>query len=218
MAVQTHLQAEHRTVMGKAVRHLRHQGIIPANLTGHHMQPLAIQVQTVAVDRLLKTQGRATVILMSVAATGAATSTGAPQTVMIGHVQRDAISGAIKHVDFVHVEMSEKMSARVSLHPLGEAPAVRDNVGIVLQLLNSIEVEALPDDLPQTIGFDISGLADVDDTVYVRDLLVPATVLLQTAPDEAIARVSQTRRSAEAISASSGETLAGVLPAQSSGA
>lgn len=152
MAVQTHLQAEHRTVMGKAVRHLHQHGIILANLTGHYMQPLAIQVRTLDIDRLLKTQGRATVILLSVAAKG--TATGAPQTVMIGHVQRDAISGAIKHVDFVHVEMSEKMSARVSLHPLGEAPAVRDNVGIVLQLLNSIAVEALPDDLPLTIGFD----------------------------------------------------------------
>lgn len=216
MAVQTHLQAEHRNVMGKAVRHLRQRGIIPANLTGHYMQPLAIQVRTFDIDRLLKTQGRATVILLSVAAKG--TATGVPQTVMIGHVQRDAISGAIKHVDFVHVEMSEKMSARVSLHPLGEAPAVRDNVGIVLQLLNSIEVEALPDDLPQTIGFDISGLVDVDDTVYVRDLLVPATVLVQAAPDEAIARVSQTRRSVEASSESSGETLAGVPPAPSAGA
>lgn len=212
MAVQTRLQAEHRTVMGKAVRHLRQHGIIPANLTGHYMQPLAIQVRTFDIDRLLKTQGRATVILLSV------TATGAPHTVMIGHVQRDAICGAIKHVDFVHVEMSEKLSARVSLHSLGEAPAVRDNVGIVLQLLNSIEVEALPDDLPQTIGFDISGLVDVDDTVYVRDLLVPATVLVQAAPDEAVARVSPTRRSVEASPESSGGTLADVLPAQSSGA
>lgn len=207
VAVQTHLQAEHRTVMGKAVRHLRQQGIIPANLTGRHMQPLAIQVRTSDIDRLLKTHGRATVMYLSVAATGA------PQTVMIGHVQRDAISRAIKHIDFVHVEMSEQMSARVSLHPLGEAPAVRNNVGIVLQLLNSIEVEALPDDLPQSIGFAISGLVDVDDTVYVRDLLVPATVLLRAAPDEAIARVSQTRRSVEAVAEPSGETLAGVLPA-----
>lgn len=216
MAVQTHLQAEHRTVMGKAVRHLRQHGIIPANLTGHDIQPLAIQVRTLDIDRLLKTRGRATVILLSVAAKG--TATGVPQTVMIGHVQRDAISGAIKHIDFMHVEMSEKTSARVSLHSLGEAPAIRNNVGIVLQLLNSIEVEALPDDLPQTIGFDISGLADVDDTVYVRDLLVPTTVLVQAAPDEAIARVTQTHRSVEAVSESSGATLAGVLPAPSAGA
>ncbi|MGZ3600935.1 MAG: 50S ribosomal protein L25 [Ktedonobacterales bacterium] len=212
MTIQTHLQAEHRTVMGKAVRHLRQQGIIPGNLTGQHMQPLAIQVQTLDIDRLLKTHGRATVIQLAVAATGA------PRTVMIGHVQRDAISGAIKHIDFVHVEMSEKMSARISLHPVGEAPAVTNNVGIVLQLLNSIEVEALPDDLPQTIGFAISGLVDVDDKVYVRDLLVPATVLVHAALDEAVARVSQTRRSVEALSEPSGETLAGVLPAQSSGA
>lgn len=211
MTVQTHLQAEHRTVMGKAVRHLRQQGIIPANLTGQHMQPLAIQVQTLAMDRLLKTQGRATVIYLAVA-------TGAPQTVMVGHVQRDAISGAIKHIDFVHVEMSEKMSARVSLHPIGEAPAATNNVGIVLQLLNSIEVEALPDDLPQTISFAISGLVDVDDKVYVRDLLVPANVLVLAAPDEAVARVSQTRRSVETSSEASAETLASVLPAQSSGA
>lgn len=207
MPVQTLLHAEPRTMRGKAVRHLRRGGIIPANLTGHHMQPLAIQVRTLDIDHLLKMQGRATVIHLSVAATGAS------QTVMISHVQRDAISGAIKHVDFLLVDASEKMSAYVSLHPFGDAPAVRNNGGIVLQLLNQIAVEALPDDLPQTIGFDISGLAAVDDTVYGRDLRVPATVLLHAAPDDAIARVSQTRRSVEPSSESSAEPLAGAVPA-----
>lgn len=81
--------------MGKVVRDLRQHGIILAILTGHDMQPLAIQVRTFDIDRLLTTQGRATVIPLSVAAKD--TTTRASQAVMIGHVKRDAISGAIAH-------------------------------------------------------------------------------------------------------------------------
>lgn len=192
MAVQATLQAERRTITGKAVRHLRQQGVLPANVTGHHMEPLAIQVKAVEVDKLLKAYGRTTVIRLSIAPKNE------QQTAMIGHVQRDPISGAIKHIDFLVVQMNEKMRAKIALHPTGVAPAVKANVGILLQMVNQIEVEALPNDLPAAIEIDISGLANVDDTVYARDLKVPANVTLLGEPDEPLVKISQTRASVEA--------------------
>lgn len=193
MANQATLRAEPRTITGKAVRHLRRQGILPANLTSHEMAPVALQVRALDVDRMLKDFGRTTVIQLTVAALGA------PRTAMLGSVQRDPISGAIKHIDFIQVDMTQKMRASVTLHLIGEAPAAKNNAGIVLQLMNQLEVEALPDDLPQSIGVELGGLVDVDDAIYVRDLTLPARVVVFADQDDAIARVAQTRASLEAV-------------------
>lgn len=191
MATQAALSADPRTITGKAVRHLRRQGILPANLTGHGNSPLAIQVQAVDVDRMLKAFGRTTVIQLSVS------SLDARRTAMLGAVQRDPISGAIKHIDFIQVDMTQKMRASITLHLAGDAAATKNGAGMVLQLLNQIEVEALPDDLPDTIELDISGLAQVDDAIYVRDVKLPAGVVALADPDGAIVRIAHTRATLE---------------------
>lgn len=194
MTNQVVLQAEHRTITGKAVRHLRRQGVLPANITGHHMESLAIQVKTLEMTQLLKTHGRTTVIRLLIAPESE------PRTVMIGHVQRDPVTNFIEHIDFLRVAMTEKMRARIALRLTGTAPAVTSKLGIVLQLVNQIEVEALPDDLPQAIDIDISELAHVDDTIYLRDLEVSPQVTLHGDLDEPIVKIAQTRAEIEAPS------------------
>lgn len=208
MATQATLNAETRTVTGKAVRHLRQQGILPANLTGHQMAPMALQVRAADVDRMLKGFGRTTVIQLTVAALGA------PRTAMLGSVQRDAISGAIKHIDFIQVDMTQKMRASITLRLVGESPAVKGNTGMALHLLNQIEVEALPDDLPEAIDVEIGGLAAVDDAIYVRDLRLPASVDILTPADEAIVRISATRASLEATAQPVEVAVASAAPAE----
>jgi large subunit ribosomal protein L25 len=195
MTNQVTLQAEPRTITGKGVRHLRRDGILPANLTGHHMEPLAIQVKTLDVTKMLRGHGRTTVIRLSIAAESE------PRTVMIGHVQRDPVSAAIEHIDFLLVAMTEKMHARIALRTIGAAPAVTSSVGVLLQLVNQVEVEALPDDLPQAIDVDISELKNVDDTIFVRDLKVSSQVTLLSDLDEPIIKIAQTRAAIEATTA-----------------
>jgi large subunit ribosomal protein L25 len=207
MATQATLQAEPRTITGKAVRHLRQQGLLPANLTGNTMTPLALQVRTADVDRMLKAFGRTTVIQLTIA------SLAAPRTAMLGSVQRDPISGAIKHLDFILVDMTQKMHASITLHIVGESPAVKNNTGILLQLMNQIEVEALPDDLPKAIEIEIAGLVNVDDAIYVRDLSLPASVVVLADADEAIVRVAQTRATIEAAAKPVEATVAASAPA-----
>lgn len=207
MATQATLQAEPRTITGKAVRHLRQQGLLPANLTGNTMTPLALQVRTADVDRMLKAFGRTTVIQLTIA------SLAAPRTAMLGSVQRDPISGAIKHLDFILVDMTQKMHASITLHIVGESPAVKNNIGILLQLMNQIEVEALPDDLPKAIEIEIAGLVNVDDAIYVRDLSLPASVVVLADADEAIVRVAQTRATIEAAAKPVEATVATSAPA-----
>lgn len=209
MTSQVTLQAERRTITGKAVRHLRREGILPANITGHHMEPLAIQVKTLDVTRMLKGHGRTTVIRLSV------TPDSEPRTVMIGHVQRDPVSAAIEHIDFLLIAMTEKMRARIALRTTGVAPAVATNVGVLLQMVNQVEVEALPDDLPQFIDIDISELKNVDDTIFVRDLKVSPQVTLHGDPDEPIIKIVQTRAALEATTTAAAEPAAVAATAES---
>lgn len=89
--------------------------------------------------------------------------------------------------------MTEKMHARITLRTTGMAPAVAANVGVLSQMVNQVEVEALPDDLPQSIDLDISALKNVDDTVYARDLKVSSLVTLDGDLDEPIIKIVQTR-------------------------
>jgi ribosomal protein bL25 (Ctc-form) len=145
MAEQVVLQAEKRTVTGKAVRHLRQEGKLPANLTGRKQEAEAIQINAHDFEKLLKAHGRTTIFTLSIAPSAKT------QNVVIGRVSRDPISGAIEHIDFRHVAMNELMRARVPLQVVGESPSVKAKEGILLHLMNVIEVEALPANLPEAI-------------------------------------------------------------------
>jgi large subunit ribosomal protein L25 len=195
MAEQIKLQVQKRTVLGKAVKQLRRQGVIPANLTGRQCEPTAIQVERLALERFMKDHGRTTLIKMAIPGT-------AEQTAMIAHVQREPVSGKIQHVDFLQVEMNQPMKVRVPIHVEGEAPAVKSGDGILLHLRNDVEVEALPANLPEALSIDVSGLEKVDDAVYVRDLQVPPRVqLVQISPDEPLIKVIVTRAAIEEAAA-----------------
>ncbi len=195
MAEQAKLQVQKRTVLGKAVKQLRRQGVIPANLTGRHSEPTAIQVDRTALERFMKDNGRTTLIKMAIPGT-------AEQTAMIAHVQREPVSGKIQHVDFMQIEMNQPMKVRVPIHVEGESPAVKSGDGILLHLRNDIEVEALPADLPESLTIDVSGLEKVDDAVYLRDLKLPPRVQhVHMSPDEPLIKVVVTRAAIEEAAA-----------------
>jgi large subunit ribosomal protein L25 len=191
MAEQVELQAEKRTVTGKAVRNLRRVGVLPANLTGRKQEAQAIQVDAHEFEKLLKAHGRTTIIKLAIAPSSQT------QNAVIGRVSRDPISGAIEHIDFRHVVMTEVMRARVPLHVVGESPAVKAREGILLHLLNDLEVEALPANLPEAIEVDVSSLGAVDAAIYVKDLTLPEKVKVITDAEEPVIKVTQTRAAVE---------------------
>lgn len=196
MADQVKMQAQRRTVMGKAVKQLRRQGIIPANISGQDSTPTPIQVDRGELERFMKDHQRATLIRMALP--GAA-----DQTALIGRVQRDPVSGKILHVDFMHIEMNQPIRTRIPIHLMGESTAVKNGDGMALTVINDVEVEALPADIPEVIVVDITGLADVGDTMYVRDLALPPGVRLAHANlDEPLVKIVHVRRAeAEAAAA-----------------
>jgi len=177
------LDAELRDVTGKAVRHLRRDGYIPAVVYGHRTEPLSLQVAERALRQALRVAGSNRLITLNVP--GQET----PKMVLVRELQRDALSHAMLHVDFYEVVMTEKITAEVPVVLIGESPLVKSGGGLLLQSLDTIEVECLPGDLPPQVEVDLSRLVEINQGVVVRDLQVGASVQVLTDLDEVVVKI-----------------------------
>jgi len=176
------LQASPRTVLGKKVRHLRRQGIIPANLFGHNLASQSLQVEEKAFQRAFAQAGMNT--LVSLKMEGVAE----PKMVLIRGLQRNPLNRDLLHVDFYQVAMMEKLTAQVPLVFVGEAPGVAAG-GILLHNIDEVEIECLPGDLVRQIDVDISGLQEIDDAIHVKDLKISAAIKILRDPDEVVVKI-----------------------------
>lgn len=200
MADTLTVEAQPRQVEGKKVRQLRRQGIIPANLFGRGQDSRAIQVTALEVKRILAQHAGAKILRLQVS--------GAADTVLIRHIQREPKTGAIQHIDFMHVDMTEKMHARVLVTLVGDAPAVKQHGGVLLHVLDSVEVECLPGNLPEALTLDVSGLDELDSSLHVRDLIAPTGVQILSDGDEVVAKIEKPRILVEETPAAATEEAA----------
>jgi large subunit ribosomal protein L25 len=185
------LQVAPRTVLGKKVAQLRRDGKTPANVFGHRIESAAVEADTVELTHLLRGITRNAIINLSVAGEPA------PRTVVIRDVTRDAVTGKLLHIDFYQVSMTEKMRADVPVVLVGTSDAVATYGGVLLQTLETVQVEALPNDIPTQFAADVSRLAQLEDALHVRDLDVDtAKVTLHTDLDVVVARVASPRLAA----------------------
>jgi large subunit ribosomal protein L25 len=176
------LKAVRRDVIGKQVKVLRREGKLPAVVYGRHIEPLPILLDTKETSRALT--GLAPSTLVTVEVDGKAYPT------LVREKQRNKILGNLIHVDFLAVSMEEKLRADVALSVVGISPAVKDYNGVLIVELNMLAVECLPQDLPEKIEVDISGIADIGDAIYVRDLTVSDRVKILDDLDTVVVSVT----------------------------
>lgn len=187
MSDQVNLTVERRTVMGKQVKHLRREGKMPANLYGQNQESIPLTVDTHELETVFKHHGPSTLYRLRIRPDGT------EQAALVRHVQREPVTGAIEHVDFLHVSMTETIRARIPIRLVGEAPAVTLDKGVLLHPTDTIEVEALPSDLPQFVDVDISGMTELNSSLYVRDLTFPSGVTPLTTADDAVVSIAAPR-------------------------
>lgn len=187
MAQQTELEIAPREVMGKATKRLRKDGIIPANIFGHKEEPQAVQLDAVTFDRLRRSHAATGVIALRMP------DSNRSQTALIRHVQHDPRSGKVLHVDFYRVSLNESLKIKVALHFVGESLAVKNENGVLLHLLDALEVECLASEIPEYIEVDISSINEIDGMLHAEDVKMPANVKLVTDPKEGVAKVAATR-------------------------
>lgn len=176
------LNATRRTVKGKQVGALRRQGILPGVIFGHHISPVAVSMNLKEATQILS--GLRPSSLLTVVLDGEEFST------LVREKQRDYIKNRLLHVDFQAVSLDEKIRTEVSIKLVGIAPAIKDYNGEFIAGSDEIEVECLPQDLPEVIKVDISVLKKIGDGIYVRDIVLPENIHIHTHGEEMIAIIT----------------------------
>lgn len=185
------LEAQPRTELGKKNAKLRAEGKVPAVVYGHGVKPESLVIEAKQLESAYRHAGGNKIIELKVGDHKA-------RNVLIHEVQAEGIKGGLLHADFYVVRMDELLKAEVPVHFVGESTAVYQGEGSLLKNLETIEVECLPGDLPESIEVDISVLDDFEKTITLADLKVPAGVKFLI-EDEAtlVARVDAPRSDEE---------------------
>jgi len=177
------LNVTRRTVTGKKVKALRHQGITPLHLYGHGVKSEALQGETTNLRRLLANAGRTALIGLHIEGEKVA------KNVLVREVQRAPASGQLLHVDFFQVKMAEKIKMEVPLVLVGEAPALKHRELMLEHELNSLAIECLPGKIPHQFEVDISTLAEAEQAIRVRDIPLDRDITLLADPDHMVAKI-----------------------------
>ncbi|MCH8061825.1 MAG: 50S ribosomal protein L25 [Chloroflexi bacterium] len=171
-----------RSVIGKKVKQLRRQGVVPVHMYGVGIESQPLQVEAGVLRRLLPQVG--TNVPVSIEIDGG----DGENICFVREVQRHPVTEAILHVDFIRVDVSQTIRAEVPLVLIGNAPAVRQG-GTLLQPLQRLLVEALPMNMPESLEVDVADLDDFEKAVYVSSIEVDSNVTVITESEEMIARV-----------------------------
>jgi len=162
-----------RDTFGKAaIRDLKKSGMIPAVVYGLTEPPVAIAISPKAVARVLASDtGMNSVMFLQ------REGTDIKRHVIIKDLQRDPITGRLRHVDFMRVDMTLKVRVKVPVRLLGTAVGVKGQGGVLDFAHREIEVECLPSLIPAHIDVDITNL-NVGDSVRFEQLALAANVVI----------------------------------------
>lgn len=180
------LDLEMREVVGKKVKRLRRQGLLPATVYGKNVAPLTVQLDERAFSNFYRHAGRTSLVELNIPGQ-------AKMSAFIQDIQRHPVSRDIIHADFRVVNLREKMHVEVPIVLTGESPLVERGDAVVNQTLSMLEIRALPTDVPQHIEVDIGMLDDFEKSIHVSDLPVSARYEILSHGDELIVTLTQTR-------------------------
>lgn len=180
---ELNLKADLREGRGKNFNtRLRDNGYLPAIIYGKGTDGVAIQLEAKEIEKILASgAGRNAIINITI--DGARKK----NLVMIKEVVKDPIKGFLKHIDFYHVNLKDKIEAVVPIHIIGEAEGVK-NGGILQHGLREIPVECLPMDVPEMIEAEISALK-IGDNLTVANLKIAKEIHILTDPSAVVVSV-----------------------------
>jgi large subunit ribosomal protein L25 len=177
------LAVKSRDVLGKKVKALRREGLIPAELYGHGFKNIHLTLPAKEFGKVLKAAGSTSVVTLLLGKES--------KSAMIHEVARDSVTSEIIHVDLHQVRMDELVKADVPLEFVGKAPAIKALNAIINKSMSEIEVEAFPQDLPHSIAVDLSVLDAFGKTIYVKDLKRPKGVTFLIDAETAVATATE---------------------------
>lgn len=194
MAQKEQLSVEKRSIFGKQLKKLRKEGVLPGNVYGKNINSTAVQLPFKDFMEVYSKVGSTGLIDL--------TLDGKKHPVLIHNIAIHTLTHDPIHADFFIVNLKEKISAHVPVLAEGEPAAVTNKTGMLLQLLNEVEIEALPSDLPESIPVDVSALTEVGDQLTVESLKAPNGVTILNEAGQAVFRIDElVSEEAEALEA-----------------
>lgn len=172
-----------RQLLGRRVKKLRRENLTPANLFGKNLPSLNLQVDTKKFLDLHREVGESTLVYLTLE------NETSPRPVFIRAVTFHPVTHQLLHVDFHQVNLNEKITAPVPVKLVGEAPAERDKLGILVQQADEVEIEALPADMPDRLEVDVTGLVAEGDSILAKDIPLASSLTLSSDPEVIIAKI-----------------------------
>jgi len=176
-----------RNVLGKKVKNLRNDGIIPANVYGKGIDSIAVQLPYTIARKMMNQEGVNGFIDLDI------NGENSSRSVIIRSISRHPVSRNLEHIDFLQVDKSIKIQASIPIIFIGDSPAVIDNKAVLLTGIDSLQVSALPGSLPKSIEVSIDKLVEFDDSLFVSDLLIDNSIEIISPLDSLIVKASAPR-------------------------
>jgi large subunit ribosomal protein L25 len=163
--------------------------LLPAVIYGNNSEAQSLKVKKSELQKMVSLAGESNIISLKIG--------DKIKSVLIKEVQRTGLSGNVTHVDFLEVNMKNKLHTEIPLHFVGESKAVREMAGSLIKDVDFLEVECLPEDLVDHIDIDISALKEFHDNISIHDLTLPHGIKLLNEHDHVIISVIPPRVIAE---------------------
>lgn len=173
----------------REARRLRRGGNVPGVLYGGGDEPVSFQVSARTLRHALASAGA----VMDLTIEG-----GSASPVVLKELVRHPLTGDTVHIDLLRVRLDVKIQSTVQLELTGaeDSPGIRDG-GVLEQITRELTIEALPNDIPDSLTHDVSGM-EINDTITLESLTTPSTVTLLDDPETVIATLTPPRLQLEA--------------------
>jgi large subunit ribosomal protein L25 len=179
------LTVDKRNILGKKNRFLRRQGITPVHVFGHGIESQSLQCGTAELNQIISRAGETRLIKLKVK--GEKTS----KNVFIKEIQKDPFGKDLFHVDFYQVRMDEEMEVSVPIVLTGESPLMRDKNRMLSHGINELSISCTPDKVPPQIEVDITILEELDQAVFIRDIVLDPDIKVNDDPEQMVVKVTE---------------------------
>lgn len=190
------IKANKREELGKKNKKLRAAGVVPAVVYGRKFKSTSVSIDMKEFRKkvLQSEAGHNLIFTLKMSDDGKSKSV----PVITQNIQRNFLTGAVLHLDFMHINMDEALKTNVPVELIGVPAGVKDEGGVLVHGLREVEIKCLPGDIPDKYDVDVSTLA-INDSLHVSDLKVSKKIEILSPPEDMIANVSPPTKEEEVV-------------------
>jgi len=183
------LTVQKREVLGKKTKHLRKDGLLPANIFGDVEHSIAVTIAAKEFRKVYMAAGETNLVYLQLDDEKKA------RPILVDTVATDPLSNQVLHVSFRQVDLKEKVTAEIPVELIGEL-TVEEATPVLIKAV--IEIEALPTDLIESFEIDLAQFTELDQQILVKDLKVDRTKIeIMLDPEESVLQIQKIEEMAE---------------------